>query len=61
MQSRLVCSSAVAVELLRRLSLASIRRASISAEERFCLSSCRGEFRVFMWITFNGIGCTLSR
>jgi hypothetical protein len=47
-ESRLVRNPTVAGELLRRLSLASIRRASIRAEERFCLSSCRGEFRVFM-------------
>jgi hypothetical protein len=46
MQTMLVRLPAVAAELLRRVSRASIVRASIRAEERFCFRSCRGEFRV---------------
>ena len=50
-QSRLVRIPAVAVELLRRVSLASTLPISIMAEERFCSRSCRG-LEVCMWITF---------
>lgn len=51
MQTRLVRLPAVAAELLRRVSRASIFRASIRAEERFCFRSFRGELRGFTWIT----------
>lgn len=50
-QSRLVRIPAVEVELLRRVSLASMFPISITAEERFCSRSCRG-LGVCMWITF---------
>jgi hypothetical protein len=55
MQSKLVRIPAVAAELLRRVRWASILRASIRAEERFCLRSFRGELGVFMWITLGKV------
>jgi hypothetical protein len=61
MQSRLVRLPAVAAELLRRVSLASILRASIRADERFCFRSFRGELRGFTWITFGGLDACCSR
>jgi hypothetical protein len=48
MQWRLVVTPAVSADWLRRASCASIFRASIRADERLTLSSCRG---VFKWIT----------
>jgi hypothetical protein len=51
MQVKLVRIPAVATELLRWVRWVSILRASIRAEERFCLRSLRGELGVFMWIT----------
>src|ERR1700692_1689483 len=52
MQTRLVRIPAVAAELLRQVSWTSILRASIRAEERFCLRSFRRELGVFITITF---------
>jgi hypothetical protein len=49
MQRRLVVIPAASADWLRRASCASIFRASIRADERLALSSCKG---VFKWITF---------
>ena len=61
MQTRLVRLPAVAAELLRRVSRASILRASIRAEERFCFRSFRGALGVFTWITLDGYDACSSR
>jgi len=49
MQRRLVVIPTASADWLRRASCASIFRASIRADERLALSSCKG---VFKWITF---------
>jgi hypothetical protein len=53
-QIRLDFISVVAVEVLRRVSLASMLPTSIMAEERIWLRSCRGPLGVSMRYTFGG-------